>query len=194
MCGKDKSVTSRLISASGSPPHVRERRSMRRWILNAVGITPACAGKTMSSSPCLEYTRDHPRMCGKDQLKVRPLLIPTGSPPHVRERPCSDPTILTRPRITPACAGKTQAYQQHSRYYQDHPRMCGKDISADREQRGIGGSPPHVRERPGKKESLYFEIGITPACAGKTADRHDQCVVLQDHPRMCGKDAHLSAS
>ena len=42
----------------------------------------------------------------------------------------------------------------------------------------------HVMSVPGVKR-----IGITPACAGKTAPRHPCPGKNQDHPRMCGKDS-----
>ena len=46
MCGKDVISWDIASRASGSPPHVRERRD--RVVLGVVdgGITPACAGKT----------------------------------------------------------------------------------------------------------------------------------------------------
>ena len=50
------------------------------------GITPACAGKTAQEGNDDDEFWDHPRMCGKDTIKVENLATPVGSPPHVRER------------------------------------------------------------------------------------------------------------
>ena len=73
-----------------------------------MGITPACAGKTMTIEFSVNSVRDHPRMCGKDStLAITPFVI-TGSPPHVRERRIMEIMAQSNPRITPACAGKTQ--------------------------------------------------------------------------------------
>ena len=66
MCGKDKQRRCHGSGTSGSPPHVRERLHAMRVYVQVPGITPACAGKTMSTSLMRRPSRDHPRMCGKD--------------------------------------------------------------------------------------------------------------------------------
>ena len=71
--------------------------------------------------------------------------------------------------------------------------MCGKDPKSWSRTRSKAGSPPHVRERlthNGDKGETY---GITPACAGKTLPHRRHYHHCWDHPRMCGKDAALSA-
>ena len=110
-------------------------------------ITPARAGKTVC--PPVEGTtaEDHPRSCGKDHVAdfdesivlgsprscgkdCRPfgmLLLPSGSPPLVRERLHAEPQGLARFRITPARAGKTCKGAAHFSQKWDHPRSCGKD-------------------------------------------------------------------
>ena len=66
MCGKDCGREPRLGGKWGSPPHVRERPLASGNMLQIIGITPACAGKTMAGLYKQNYKRDHPRMCGKD--------------------------------------------------------------------------------------------------------------------------------
>ena len=66
MCGKDMKPTLLKLGFAGSPPHVRERRKQHRRIYQAVGITPACAGKTPGQARKARRNQDHPRMCGKD--------------------------------------------------------------------------------------------------------------------------------
>ena len=87
-------------------------------------------------------------MCGKDQADA------------VQE--------MKRSRITPACAGKTVSASCTDLVAQDHPRMCGKDWKHTKQLRPWIGSPPHVRERLAQKEEEFWNMGITPACAGKT--------------------------
>ena len=53
MCGKDPSSEYSTSAATGSPPHVRERRAQCRLIACRQGITPACAGKTVTVSHSL---------------------------------------------------------------------------------------------------------------------------------------------
>ncbi len=168
MCGKDNKGVSFLISDSGSPPHVRERHAGTVVVMEWDGITPACAGKTPKTSRPTNTKRDHPRMCGKDPMRTITQWPITGSPPHVRERPIFKQFPAGRPRITPACAGKTQADCLKPLQVRDHPRMCGKDIGPALSVRHIVGSPPHVRERQLRMDKMTGCIRITPACAGKT--------------------------
>ena len=71
VCGKDMRLLARILCARGSPPRMRERRWFATCNLSVYGITPAYAGKTLALSRCLAGSRDHPRVCGKDQS--RPL-------------------------------------------------------------------------------------------------------------------------
>ena len=50
----------------GSPPRVRERQRVHRYINVSLGITPACAGKTFLVRLRTHTDWDHPRVCGKD--------------------------------------------------------------------------------------------------------------------------------
>ena len=51
------------------------------------------------------------------------------------------------------------------------------------------GSPPHARGRLESCHSHFDELGITPACAGKTAEGALVGAAREDHPRMRGEDA-----
>ena len=88
MCGKDQVIPKGKASTLGSPPHVRERHTGVFLDEFRSGITPACAGKTTSSTNGTTIGEDHPRMCGKDLPTVTHDKVLAGSPPHVRERPC----------------------------------------------------------------------------------------------------------
>ena len=67
--------------------------------------------------------------------------------------------------------------------------MCGKDDVSPSVIHCLPGSPPHVRERPHKRKCSCRALRITPACAGKTCWQHPRYRLVQDHPRMCGKDS-----
>ena len=71
------------------------------------GITPAGAGKTLSSAVTLLLVRDHPRRCGENHCTPSPRLNVFGSPPQVRGKQISFDLFSLRFRITPAGAGKT---------------------------------------------------------------------------------------
>ena len=194
MCGKDQQVIQKPAIGLGSPPHVRERLNLIDHDKPADRITPACAGKTDHQKTPVSSSQDHPRMCGKDTQYKQHLKDKLGSPPHVRERHLLGSLGCYGFRITPACAGKTLAVDVVVDVFKDHPRMCGKDASKREYIHGLGGSPPHVRERRWCFSLVSFYGGITPACAGKTTNGNPGTAWPWDHPRMCGKDYFVKQS
>ena len=72
-----------------------------------MGITPACAGKTLKLKALADQQRDHPRLRGKDISFTLITSLQSGSPPLARERRCVLSLRILKLRITPACAGKT---------------------------------------------------------------------------------------
>ncbi|KXG91403.1 hypothetical protein HMPREF3232_00001 [Fannyhessea vaginae] len=117
-------------------------------IFSSIGITPACAGKTQKLSCCSLRFEDHPRVCGKNSSLVKYTVAALGSPPRVREKRISAEAIISRTRITPACAGKTITLIYHMLISRDHPRVCGKNDDDYLEEIEEQGSPPRVREKP----------------------------------------------
>ena len=47
---------------------MRERRRNQNLLVVVIGITPACAGKTVGDDRPYMRDEDHPRMCGKDGM------------------------------------------------------------------------------------------------------------------------------
>ena len=158
------------------------------------GITPACAGKSFRPIWGVEKTPDHPRMCGEKLALYNELNNHQGSPPHVRGKvECVIDTVGMR-GITPACAGKRNKLQGWSAVHQDHPRMCGeKDVLLDGHL-FHPGSPPHVRGKDDRQLILCVCLGITPACAGKSAISAERARRNKDHPRMCGEKSLAMAA
>ena len=66
-------------------------------------------------------------MCGENASDDHLMSITLGSPPHVRGKPNRPPGFPYCPRITPACAGKTDLLCWRSFCEGDHPRMCGEN-------------------------------------------------------------------
>ena len=132
------------------------------------GITPACAGKTLTVSSFDGSTGDHPRVCGKNKLMNKNYKHAGGSPPRVREKHTKYNNYDDYPRITPACAGKTPFFLRSVPLARDHPRVCGKNYAKVFDAVDGTGSPPRVREKQHLVRQANSSIGITPACAGKT--------------------------
>ena len=86
----------------------------------------------------------------------------------MRERPGQILSSFLPDGITPAYAGKTYCQEFLRSFYEDHPRVCGKDKSASCKLAPRKGSPPRMRERPIVRFNEKHELRITPAYAGKT--------------------------
>ena len=72
----------------------------------AVGITPACAGKSEKKVPFLPPHQDHPRVCGEKARSICRPLCKMGSPPRMRGKGKSTVVAGVLKGITPAYAGK----------------------------------------------------------------------------------------
>ena len=107
MRGEDIHSTKLVESRPGSPPHARGRRRRPVWGRHAGGITPACAGKTITRCGNVYDYKDHPRMRGEDGRVPLHVFKGLGSPPHARGRHAEPVHHGVEHGITPACAGKT---------------------------------------------------------------------------------------
>ena len=108
-------------------------------------------------------------MRGEDALGLASLGVTRGSPPHARGRLGIPADSRVGTRITPACAGKTLENSTKNVFVRDHPRMRGEDCLYVEDPYTGAGSPPHARGRRGQNPPREEGLGITPACAGKTA-------------------------
>ena len=93
--------------------------------------------------------------------------------------------------ITPACAGKREIVVLILYAIEDHPRVCGEKILSSRSARPRAGSPPRVRGKVDMLLHLRPEVGITPACAGKSPDCPAFRRSAWDHPRVCGEKKQI---
>ena len=92
-------------------------------------------------------------------------------------------------RITPAYAGKSNSVTTFSDREQDHPRLCGEKPFRCTVHVLYYGSPPPMRGKAEKDLAESELLRITPAYAGKRADRRRCPDPAQDHPRLCGEKA-----
>ena len=151
-------------------------------------ITPAHAGKRIGCKEIFLLTADHPRVCGEKGRGNGVNLWAGGSPPRVRGKPRCAPAFRTSSGITPACAGKTANKTLGAALYRDHPRVCGENQGVRLPSAHRQGSPPRVRGKPRIRHWERHCIGITPACAGKTAYDPQRRSRRADHPRVCGEN------
>ena len=65
--------------------------------------------------------------------------------------------------------------------------MCGEKPTCLVMPMGLLGSPPRVRGKVELHHQDQTHVGITPACAGKSDDKFQHEIPIQDHPRVCGE-------
>ena len=126
VCGEKESVLKWLDDFAGSPPRVRgkDRRTYKEFA--AIGITPACAGKSVIIMSPRSVIQDHPRVCGEKHLECNFVQPSQGSPPRVRGKVLYMKLIVPFQGITPACAGKRRRTTHARSATEDHPRVCGE--------------------------------------------------------------------
>ena len=161
------------IRSAGSPPRMRGKGQPLYIVVSESGITPACAGK--SPCPIVSSTtlQDHPRVCGEKFRAYAKIWNEWGSPPRMRGKAEDTRSAGRTAGITPACAGKRRPVPSPRSTRQDHPRVCGEKPPKGCGLNLILGSPPRVRGKAAAARAGLVAVGITPACAGKSAARTD---------------------
>ena len=174
MCGEKIRADRKRVHIQGSPPHVRGKDWCDTADVTAIGITPACAGKSLFAARRGFSNWDHPRMCGEKCQKSSSGFQVQGSPPHVRGKGLGFPVLFRLLGITPACAGKSFLLRL----------FCLLCL----------GSPPHVRGKGQSALRSGKQTRITPACAGKRPSSPYHSRRTWDHPRMCGEKLRKKTS
>ena len=70
--------------------------------------------------------------------------------------------------------------------------MRGEQNGGETFEEAALGSPPHARGAEHENNSVFGEVGITPACAGSSNVGTLKIAVPWDHPRMRGEQGALS--
>ena len=110
-----------------------------------------------------------------------------GSPPRMRGKVIPVHSRSSPPRITPAYAGKSCTVCQRSEDCWDHPRVCGEKTASQVVGLIDRGSPPRMRGKGQAGRKVVVELGITPACAGKSIRVIHDRIKRRGHPRVCGE-------
>ena len=118
-----------VLKAMGSPPLARGKELVNSHHPNFKGITPACAGKSLSQLFGRTESADHPRLRGEKLLPGEFCGAYAGSPPLARGKDHINIEEHDLHRITPACAGKSQPPPLWRSVCRDHPRLRGEKPS-----------------------------------------------------------------
>ena len=187
VCGEKFRAYAKIWNEWGSPPRMRGKGLMDAELSNAVGITPACAGKSAAQSLDRLCAGDHPRVCGEKAVAHIWWYSWIGSPPRMRGKDGVNDSAQAVTGITPACAGKSSQYGLRGWFFQDHPRVCGEKITLHIRAKVALGSPPRMRGKAFSVLRRQFRFRITPAYAGKRFRWRATRQCEQDHPRVCGE-------
>ena len=166
-CGEKMMKAGSNCAMLGSPPRMRGKVGNRPGGQLPVGITPACAGKSLPLRHSTVTGRDHPRMCGEKAIRDCVMKTVKGSPPHVRGKAEQCNRRNNQPGITPTYAGKSFWRCKARRRCRDHP--------------------PHMRGKVHSSLLVHHHTGITPAYAGKRGFEMLMRKWCGDHPRVCGE-------
>ena len=110
---------------AGSSPRMRGSRGIDTTAGCAIGIIPAHAGLTNSSSRTAMPRGDHPRACGAHRLSSRKQIAARGSSPRMRGSRKATRRPYRWTGIIPAHAGLTFQGHRGNVQARDHPRACG---------------------------------------------------------------------
>ncbi len=171
----------------GSSPRVRGTVAVFNALYTAFRIIPACAGNSSGRSTKRGRSRDHPRVCGEQPVRLRCRGTSRGSSPRVRGTVLPLINVWCIDGIIPACAGNSVFQRTCFCWERDHPRVCGEQDHSSRLQHNSPGSSPRVRGTDNTYKSKSNLLGIIPACAGNSADTPINYNSWRDHPRVCGE-------
>ena len=178
------SIPSGLV---GAPPRRRGKVGLDGGLSEAVGITPAQAGKSKLALCTPSCPTDHPRACGEKNKELEGVWLPMGSPPHGRGKVMKANKKVKENGITPAWAGKSRECRYALTNEWDHPRVGGEKGQACPCTRKPQGSPPHGRGKAPHAVSCASWVWITPAWAGKRVRKPSCWLSVEDHPRVGGE-------
>ena len=107
MCGENARVPRGATTCNGSSPRVRGKRIRVSEKKLAMGLIPACAGKTSPNRAGMSQPWAHPRVCGENWANAGKTVPFEGSSPRVRGKRRRVDWGLGCRGLIPACAGKT---------------------------------------------------------------------------------------
>ena len=113
--------------------------------INAVRITPACAGKSDLHQVAQLVAADHPRLRGEKPFGLSIQNAMMGSPPPARGKGLQRVKSSRHAGITPACAGKSVSIVPPAAKLEDHPRLRGEKRRTKWRRLRTEGSPPPAR-------------------------------------------------
>ena len=176
-----------VLDVLGSSPLARGTQVEDVPAVAVVGIIPACAGNTSTTTTRSASATDHPRLRGEHDMPSVRLSMRRGSSPLARGTHLWIGPFGPEWGIIPACAGNTGTKSRRPFSARDHPRLRGEhDEYGDGRPRRLGSSPLARGTRVAMSSTAHG-TGIIPACAGNTIALRVLPIRYKDHPRLRGE-------
>ena len=153
---------------TGSSPRMRGKQRVPVRLQRFRRIIPAHAGQTRAGCVWRRPGPDHPRACGANAMRPKPVGPKLGSSPRMRGKRLELAGSERVRRIIPAHAGQTRLRMTRHSSAPDHPRACGANCVGTLEYRCQTGSSPRMRGKLIISRGHGHALRIIPAHAGQT--------------------------
>ena len=177
----------------GSSPLTRGKLSGSLLGGFAVGLIPAHAGKTTTTTPTYQASPAHPRSRGENEESTSRASCSTGSSPLTRGKPPPLRPGRVERGLIPAHAGKTPRRRRGGWCSGAHPRSRGENTYAGEDRNLELGSSPLTRGKPLRVRATGNGQGLIPAHAGKTFGRGGCHRRERAHPRSRGENPEYTS-
>ena len=192
--GENARVQPATLAQEGSSPLTRGKRQVQVHTDAPVGLIPAHAGKTCSSSASHHADQAHPRSRGENHGLTQLQHAALGSSPLTRGKPVLCPDVHLVGGLIPAHAGKTGRGVLRRVSHGAHPRSRGENVVAETKNFSRAGSSPLTRGKHAARVNRRVEHGLIPAHAGKTWSPGWRELMATAHPRSRGENGNKTAT
>ncbi len=134
------------------------------------------------------WRAEHPRVGGEDICLGTSAGVAGGTPPRRRGGREQLRTTGHDERNTPASAGRTRCTRRSPLPAAEHPRVGGEDVSYEKKENPVHGTPPRRRGGPPPESRGRTGRRNTPASAGRTTAATPRPYAGPEHPRVGGED------
>ena len=169
------------------PPLTRGIHPVPCVVEAGYGITPARSGNTWSASRSDRLGRNYPRMCGEYARRIVAAPAQPELPPLARGIQLFALFLSLHVGITPACAGNTALCPFSFPACWNYPRLRGEYSLVVPPNIAAMELPPLARGILIHTPPTLNHCGITPACAGNTANPAPCIRVYRNYPRLRGE-------
>ena len=189
--GENLSEQSARVSAAGSSPLTRGKRSGLPCVSFLDRLIPAHAGKTSPRTTPRSGRRAHPRSRGENDPPGNPGLPFVGSSPLTRGKQREEMGPPPDRGLIPAHAGKTGSHTATAARPAAHPRSRGENLFASMVIVPSWGSSPLTRGKRDAGPPATARERLIPAHAGKTRAKCNSSNPARAHPRSRGENTNM---